>query len=117
MYAERGQKPVSEALARPAGSGVAARQAGTDASGSNRCFDESDADILQQYLKLVAESLTDVVIVRSGDAGPGYVTPSIRALLGYAPAEFLSLPLSAVVHPADLSEVLHLCASLAQALQ
>ncbi|WP_375410709.1 response regulator [uncultured Methylobacterium sp.] len=54
----------------------------------------------EAFHRLIAETMSDVVIVRRGDEAPIHVSPSLRRLLGLDPAEFR---LRERVHPQDLT--------------
>ncbi len=51
--------------------------------------------------QLLAENLQDLVCLHHPDGRFGYVGPSVRALLGYAPADLLQQPPDALLHPED----------------
>ena len=55
--------------------------------------------------RLLAENVTDIIMLRTLGGGRTYVSPACRALLGYTPEEFLVLPREDLIHPDDLPRV------------
>lgn len=51
--------------------------------------------------RLLAENIRDVVMRSNADAEYLYVSPSSRAVMGYAPAELIGQPMAAYLHPDD----------------
>ena len=58
--------------------------------------------------RMLADNTSDVIMLR--DLNPqgsrSYVSPAVRAMLGYEPEEFGCLPIDALVHPDDLDAVM-----------
>jgi PAS domain S-box-containing protein len=56
----------------------------------------------EQRYRLLAENVIDVIVKTSMDGIITYVTPSIRALLGYTPDELVGRQAAEIVYPDDL---------------
>ncbi|AWK86150.1 hybrid sensor histidine kinase/response regulator [Azospirillum thermophilum] len=64
---------------------------------SERRLAESEA----RY-RLLADNVTDIIVVMRADGTVAYVSPSVREILGYAPEAVTGRPLTALIHPDDL---------------
>jgi PAS domain S-box-containing protein len=62
----------------------------------------------EEHYRLIAENTSDLISLFDLDNSwrRVYASPSHRSVLGFAPAELLSSPLSDLVHPDDLNDVL-----------
>ena len=54
--------------------------------------------------RLLAENATDVISVHGSDGATRYVSPAIRAMLGYEPGEVLGRPAYDFIHPDDVAQ-------------
>ncbi|KQO73628.1 EAL domain-containing protein [Methylobacterium sp. Leaf89] len=55
----------------------------------------------ERRYRILADSVSDMIVRRSVANVRTYVSPAARDLLGYSPEEMLSLPLEASLHPED----------------
>lgn len=55
----------------------------------------------EQRFRLLAENATDIIALFGADARFTYLSPSIEAVLGYAPAELIGKPTRLIMHPDD----------------
>lgn len=96
---------IGDALA--AASRLLAEQRGTIAEAQARLEDRvaertRELAASRAHYRLLAENMTDVVVLRRAGGGPSYVSPSIAGLLGHA-GEFCAFDAGRDVHPDDLA--------------
>jgi PAS domain S-box-containing protein len=51
--------------------------------------------------RLLADSATDIIMLKRPNGERSYVSPAFRSMLGYEPDEFLAIPSATFVHPDD----------------
>lgn len=73
----------------------------TDATSRKRV--EREVKESERRFRLLAENTNDVIILSDTNFRRLYVSPAIRAMLGYEPSEFVAMNVSASVHPDDHS--------------
>jgi PAS domain S-box-containing protein len=56
----------------------------------------------ESRFRLLAETVTDVIVLWGSDGGIRYVSPACEAMLGYRPVEMARLPTEGLIHPDDL---------------
>lgn len=60
----------------------------------------------EEHYRLLAENTSDLIVFKPTMTGRrGYVSPAVRAILGWEPEEYAALPSAAVVHPDEMAEV------------
>ncbi|MDP3859484.1 MAG: PAS domain S-box protein [Stagnimonas sp.] len=57
------------------------------------------------WFRSLIEGTSDIVAVIGGDLRVRYISPAVRALGGYEPAELVGSELTALVHPGDLANI------------
>jgi PAS domain S-box-containing protein len=57
----------------------------------------------EERFRLLAENVSDLIVLQSMEGIPNYVSPSARAITGYAPEELVGRPLARLVFPDDLA--------------
>jgi PAS domain S-box-containing protein len=65
---------------------------------------EDDLRESERLFRLLAENATDVIGRISAEGRIVYISPSVRALLGYEPQELMGVPVAQLVHPDDLAQ-------------
>ena len=60
----------------------------------------------EERYRLLAENTSDLIVFKPTMTGRrGYVSPAVRAILGWEPEEYDALPSSAIIHPDQIVEV------------
>jgi PAS domain S-box-containing protein len=67
--------------------------------------------------RLLATHMDDVVTRLQPDGRSSYISPAVKSLLGYTPAEMAGRPAQDFVHPDDRGELLHVFGKLTRGLR
>jgi diguanylate cyclase (GGDEF)-like protein/PAS domain S-box-containing protein len=57
----------------------------------------------ERRYRLLADSVSDMIVRRGINDARTYVSPAVHDLLGYTPEEFLAIPIQNSIHPEDLA--------------
>ncbi|WP_264050454.1 sensor domain-containing phosphodiesterase [Methylobacterium flocculans] len=82
---------------------------------SHRCAAETALRASEQRFRLLAETTTDVIIWSDLDTTRRYVSPSVKAVLGYDPEELVGTKPLDFVHADDIAEFGRVLADLTRA--
>ncbi|MDT0159145.1 MULTISPECIES: PAS domain S-box protein [Bacillaceae] len=66
---------------------------------------ESKREESEQNYRLLADNISDLIILHKYDATYLYASPSVNRILGYEPDEMLELNAFKLIHPDDIEEV------------
>ncbi|MCJ2061606.1 PAS domain S-box protein [Methylobacterium sp. J-088] len=74
----------------------------------------SDARIRasEERHRLLAENTSDLIVLKPSMAERAYVSPAVRAVLGWEPEEYAALPPAELIHPDEMAEVSAIYVSL-----
>ncbi len=107
IWIEASVKLLRDADGRPSGLVSALRDV-TDRKLADEALRQSE----RRY-KLLAENSTDLIALKpSFRADRSYVSPSVGAMTGYTPDEFVVLPASSYIHPEDEDRIAAIFAAL-----
>jgi PAS domain S-box-containing protein len=71
------------------------------------CIAKELAERESRY-RMLADSSTDIIMLKRPSGERSYVSPACRVVLGYEPDEFLAIPSATFVHPEDYPRVARL---------
>lgn len=66
---------------------------------------ESKREESEQNYRLLADNISDLIVLHKYDATYLYASPSVKRILGYEPDEMLELNAFKLIHPDDIEEV------------